>query len=74
MEVTFKNVDPEDFSLLKQLSQRLGIEVETKPEEMIDPPDNPSVLDDLRESMAEIRHAQTNNIKMQSARDLLNEL
>lgn len=74
MEVTFKNVGPEDFILLKKLSQRLGIEVEEKEETVIEPPDNLSVLDDIRESMAEIRHARANNIKMQSARDLLNEL
>lgn len=74
MEVIFKNVGAEDFILLKKLSKRLGIKVEAKAEVVVDPPDNLSVLDDIRESMAEIKHARANNIKMQSARDLLNEL
>lgn len=74
MELTLKNVDPKDFFLLKELSQRLGIEVEAKQETEIEPPDNLSVADDLREAIAEIRHAQLNNINLQSARDLVDEL
>ncbi|RYE19279.1 MAG: hypothetical protein EOP42_29335 [Sphingobacteriaceae bacterium] len=74
MEVILKNVNPDDFSLLKQFSERLGIEVETRIKETIDQPENLSVLDDIKESMAEIKRAHTTNIKMQTARELLDEL
>lgn len=74
MELLLKNVDPKDFALLTDLSKRLGILVETKTEEVVDKPDNASVFDDLKESMAEIRHSRATNTKMQSARELLDEL
>lgn len=74
MELLLKNVDPKDFVLLTELSQRLGIEVETKSELILDKPDNATVAEDLREAIAEIKLAQAGKIKLQSARDLINEL
>lgn len=74
MELLLKNVDPKDLTLLKNLSKRLGILVEAHAEAVLDKPDNFSVFDDIRESMAEIRDAEAKNIQLQSARDFLNEL
>ncbi len=74
MEVTFKNVGPEDFILLKKLSQRLGIEVEEKEETVIEPPDNLSVAEDLREAIAEIKLDLTYKKPLRDAWEFINEL
>ncbi len=74
MELLLKNVDPKDLSLLKGLSKRLGIKIETKTEVVYEKPDNATVAEDLREAIEEIKLARAGKIKLQSARDLLNEL
>lgn len=74
MEVTFKNVGPEDFILLKKLSQRLGIEVEEKEETVVGPPDNLSVAEDLREAIAEIKLDLTQKKILRDAWEFINEL
>lgn len=74
MEVTFKNVKPEDFSLLQQLSQRLGIEVVTTKETGIDPPDNLSAAEDLREPIAEIKLDLDSKKPLRDAWEFIDEL
>ncbi len=74
MELLLKNVDPKDFTLLTELSHRLGIEVEMKKEVIFEKPDNATVFEDIKESMAEIRLAQAGKIKLRNARDIINEL
>lgn len=74
MELVLKNVDPKDFVLLKSLSKRLGIQIEKQKELVEDQPDNLLVADDLREAIAEIKLAQAGKIKLQNARDFINEL
>jgi hypothetical protein len=67
MELVLKNVNPKDYSLISALAIRLGIEVEEKP-------DHPSVIDDLKDAVNEIKMAEEGKLKLQSARDLINEL
>ncbi len=74
MELLLKNVDPKDFALLTNLLKRLGIEVETKAEILVEKPYNKTVAEDLKEAIEEIKLARAGKIKLQSARDLLNEL
>lgn len=74
MELLLKNVDPKDFALLKNLSKRLGIQVEKQTEPVVDKPDNFSVADDLREAIAEIKLAQAGKIQLRDAWDVINEL
>ena len=65
-----KNVGPQDYALISDLVQRLGIQIEDRS----DLPDNKSVIDDLTEAIEEIKMAEAEQIKLQSARDLINEL
>ena len=74
MELLLKNVDPKDFALLRNLSKRLGIQIEKQKESVDDKPDNATVAEDLREAIAEIKLAQADKIKLQNARDFINEL
>ena len=74
MKLLLKNVNPKDFTLLTELSKRLGIEVETKAEVIVDKPDNATVAEDLKEAIEEIRLARAGKIKLRDARDLINEL
>ncbi len=74
MELLLKNVDPKDFILLTNLSKRLGIVVETKAAVEFEKPDNATVFEDLKESMAEIRHAQQTKTQLRDAWDVINEL
>ncbi len=74
MELLLKNVDPKDFVLLTDLSKRLGIQVETKAAVEFEKPDNATVAEDLKEAIEEIKLARAGKIKLQSARELLNEL
>jgi len=67
MELVLKNVNPKDYSLISALAHRLGIEVEEKP-------DHASVIDDLKDAVNEIKMAEEGKLKLQSARDLINEL
>lgn len=74
MELLLKNVDPKDFALLTNLSKRLGIEVETKAEVVVEKPYNKTVAEDLKEALEEIRLAEASGIELQDAKDLINEL
>jgi len=74
MELLLKNVDPKDLALLKNLSKRLGIQIEKQKETLVDKPDNLSVADDLREAIAEIKLAQAGKIQLRDAWDVINEL
>lgn len=74
MEVILRNVNPDDFSLLKQFSERLGIEVETRIKETIDQPDNLSVAEDLREAVTEIKLDLTHKKPLRDAWEFINEL
>jgi hypothetical protein len=74
MELLLKNVDPKDFALLTELSQRLGIEIEAKTEVFYEKPDNATVAEDLKEAIEEIRLAQVGKINLRDARDIVNEL
>ena len=74
MELLLKNVDPKDFVLLTDLSKRLGIEVETKAEVVVEKPYNKTMAEDLKEALEEIRLAEASGIELQDAKDLINEL
>ena len=74
MELLLKNVDPKDFVLLKNLSKRLGIQIEKQKESVDDKPDNATVAEDLREAIAEIKLAQAGKIQLRDAWDVINEL
>lgn len=74
MELLLKNVDPKDFALLTDLSKRLGIQVETKIEIVVEKPYNKTVAEDLKEALEEIRLAEASDIELQDAKDLINEL
>jgi hypothetical protein len=74
MDLLLKNVDPKDFALLTELSQRLGIEIEAKTEVIYEKPDNATVAEDLKEAIEEIRLAQVGKINLRDARDIVNEL
>jgi hypothetical protein len=70
MELVLKNINPKDYSLIADLAKRLGIQVEEK----IDKPDHTSIIDDLKDAVEEIKMAESGKIKLQNARDLINEL
>lgn len=74
MELILKNVDPKDFALLKNLSKRLGIQIEKQKEVVVDKLKNLSVADDLREAIAEIKLAEAGKIQLRDAWDVINEL
>ncbi len=67
MELVLKNVNPTDYTLIFDFAHRLGIEVEEKP-------DHASIIDDLKEAVEEIKMAEAGKLKLQDARDLINEL
>jgi len=70
MELVLKNINPKDYSLIADLAKRLGIQVEEK----LDKPDHTSIIDDLKDAVDEIKMAEAGKIKLQNARDLINEL
>ncbi len=70
MELVLKNISPKDYDLIFTLVNRLGIQVEEKS----DLPDHTSVIDDLKEAIAEIKLAEAGKLKLQSARELIDEL
>jgi hypothetical protein len=70
MELVLKNISPKDHALIADLAQRLGFQVEEK----IDKPDHILVADDLKETLEEIKMANSGKIKLQSAKDLISEL
>lgn len=67
MELVLKNISPKDYALIFGLANRLGIQVEEKP-------DHPTIIDDLKDAVDEIKMAETGKSKLQNARDLINEL
>jgi len=70
MELVLKNISPKDYTLIFDLAHRLGIQVEEK----YDHPDHASIVDDLKDSVEEIKMAEAGKYKLQNARDLINEL
>ena len=70
MELVLKNINPRDYSLISDLAKRLGIQVEEK----LDQPDHALVIDDLKDAIKEIKLAEAGKLKLQNARDLINEL
>jgi hypothetical protein len=70
MELVLKNISPKDYSLIADLAKRLGIQVEEK----LDKPDHTSIIDDLKDAVDEIKMAEAGKVKLQNARDLINEL
>ncbi len=70
MELVLKNISPKDYALISDLANRLGIQVEEK----FDQPDHVSIIDDLRDAVDEIKMAEAGKLKLQNARDLINEL
>lgn len=70
MELLLKNISTKDYILISDLANRLGFQVEKK----IDKPDHISVADDLKDALAEMKMAEEGKVKLQSARDLINEL
>jgi|GEM_PF-4852009 len=70
MELVLKNINPKDYSLIADLAKRLGIQVE----ENLDQPDHATVIEDLRDAITEIKMAEAGKLKLQNARDLINEL
>ena len=70
MELVLKNINPKDYSLIAGLAKRLGIQVE----ENLDQPDHISIIDDLKDAVDEIKMAESGKVKLQNARDLINEL
>jgi hypothetical protein len=67
MELVLKNISPTDYTLISDLAHRLGIQVE----EMSD---HASIIDDLKDAVDEIKMAEAGKLKLQNARDLINEL
>ena len=67
MELVLKNISPTDYTLIFDLANRLGIQVE-------EVPDHASIIDDLRDAVEEIKMAEAGKSKLQNARDLINEL
>jgi len=65
-----KNISPKDYVLIFDLAHRLGIQIEEKPGH----PDHASIIDDLKEAIDEIKMAGAGKLKLQNARDLINEL
>ncbi len=67
MELMLKNISPKDYILLFDLARRLGIEIE-------DSTDHPSAINNLKDAIEEIRMSETGKLKLQAARELINEL
>ena len=67
MELVLKNVSPTDYNLIFDFAHRLGIQVEEKL-------DHASIIDDLKDAISEIKMAEAGKLKLQNARDLINEL
>ena len=67
MELVLKNISPKDYILFFDLANRLGIKVEESS-------DHASVIDDLKDAIKEIKMSEAGKLKLQDARDLINEL
>ncbi len=67
MELVLKNINPQDYDLIFDLANRLGIQVEERPL-------HNSVIDDLKDAVEEIKMSERGKIKLQAARYLIKEI